>query len=977
MADGKNYALRSIAAGGPELLQLGADFNRMLQEIEGRDKALLEARDLLEQRVVERTMAMEQEIAERQRAEVLLKESAELLRALNDAAPVGIVWDGSDGKIRNSNPRFQQMFGYAAQELEGKCIDEILAPEGMLDAARSMSKRVLSGRVVHRTVKRLKKDKTLLDVEVYAAPLVFDGRTEGQIAIYLDISHRVASEKAIQESEELLRTLSAAVPVAIFRTDVAGQYVYVNQRWSEMSGRSLESAMGSGWLEAIHPEEREDLKRLWATGVSLGMEMQNESRFLTPDGFTNWISWKSRALHSADGNLLGFVGVIEDITKRRAAEQRLLEAKRAAEEASHAKSQFLANMSHEIRTPMNGILGMTELALETEMSPEQREYLGMVKGCAESLLEIIDDILDFSKIENGKINLEAIPFSLLECMENALQPVAMRAQQKGIELEWTVRGELPEKIVGDPTRLRQVLINLLGNAVKFTGEGSVELSVECVDETVGTTLLRFAVKDTGIGIAPENHTLVFEAFKQSDSSVTREFGGTGLGLSISERIVKLMGGEIHVDSAPGRGSTFSLAVAFPKYKPSEAPGREADDLLPPAEILFVESREATRELGKWLMTRWGLAVDVAENENQAKQFIEKKTQEKGTYAVALVDQILAGKQGFEVIKELRRSPVGNLTSIILLSSLPLSAEDFRTNFYGVTRRLTKPLRRESLKQALRSALLQSPPETQEKVSQLPLIGKLGQRILLVEDNAVNQKLAILFLKKMGYRVGLAKNGLEACEALKLQEFDLVLMDLQMPVMGGLEATKRIRESELITGRRVPIVAMTAHAAAQDERNCMEVGMDAYLTKPVRREQLAKAIERATMHKQSSKIEIESRNSQSTVDWNVQEVLDRIEGDQEFLRELLAIFQADCRTCLDRARTALTKEDLSDLSRAAHTIKGMMKNLAMNSGSELAAALEIEAQQGHKELSMELLAKLEVAVTSILREVEVLMAEVRA
>ena len=977
VANEKNYALRAQTGGGPELLQLGSDFNHMLQEIETRDKALRDARDLLEQRVVERTMVMEQEIAERQRTEAMLKESVELLRALNDAAPVGIVSQGKDGKIRHSNPRFLEMFGYTMEELEGKCIDELLAPEEMREAAKSMSKQVVAGRVLHRTVKRQKKDKTSLDVEVHAAPLSFDGRSEGQIAIYLDISRRVATEKAIRESEELLRTLSAAAPIAIFRSDPDGRYVYVNQRWSEMSGRSPESAMGFGWLEAIHPEERETLKKLWTTGISMGMEMQDESRFLTPDGLTNWISWKSRGLHSADGSLLGFVGVIEDITKRRAAEQRLLEAKQAAEQASQAKSQFLANMSHEIRTPMNGILGMTELALETEMSAEQREYLGLVKGCAESLLEIIDDILDFSKIENGKIELESIPFSLLDCIEHALQPVAMRAQQKGIELEWTLRGELPEWIVGDPTRLRQVLINLLGNAVKFTDEGEVILSVECGDAAKDTATVRFTVKDTGIGIATENQQTIFEAFQQSDSSVTREFGGTGLGLSISERIVKLMGGEIHVESAPGKGSSFSFAVEFPLCPPAAERKTEADEVLPRAEVLLVESRETVRELCTWLMRGWGLAVEVAENEAQAKELLDKKSHQHGAYAIALVDQILDGSPGYNVVKQIRQSSSGKAASIIVMSASPAFTEDFRSSYYGVSCRLTKPLRRGALKQSLRAALLPSLPVPDEKNRHVTPVAKFGRKILLVEDNAVNQKLAIRLLEKMGHQVVLARNGLEAYETSRLNRFDLVLMDLQMPVMGGLEATKKIREGELVTGLHLPIVAMTAHAAREDERNCMEAGMDGYLTKPVRRELLATEIERVTMDNHTSKNEPAPPTEQVSEDWNMHEILERIDGDRDFLKELSAIFRDDSRTCLAKAHAAFAHGEMAELSRAAHTMKGMLKNLAMNSAAGIAASLEKAAETQPREASEELLARLEESIATILKEVTVQLAEVKA
>ncbi len=480
VAEEKNYALRAPSLQGPELGQLGGAFDHMLEVIESRDQELREARDQLEARVSERTLNLEQEIAERQHTQFLLKESEELFRALNEAAPVGIAAEAHD-RIVLSNPAFREMFGYAEEELTGKSLNDLLLTPAMLESGVSMSKLVRSGRVVHRTVKRKRKDGKEIDVEVFGAPLNLEGRGQGFLAIYLDISQRVEAEKSIRESEELFRLLSSAAPIGIFRADPEGRWVYVNEKWSEMAGRPVETALGYGWLDAVHPEERNQTERLWKSAAEMGIELQDETRFLTPEGNTNWVYWGSRALHGPDGNLVGYVGVIEDITKRRSTEQRLLEAKQAAESANEAKSQFLANMSHEIRTPMNGILGMTELTLDTPLNGQQREYLEMVKGCAESLLDIIEDVLDFSKIETGKAELECVSFAILDCVENALQPVTVRAQQKGVELGWLVKGELPEMVQGDPTRLRQILINLLGNAVKFTEEGEVLLAAECLN----------------------------------------------------------------------------------------------------------------------------------------------------------------------------------------------------------------------------------------------------------------------------------------------------------------------------------------------------------------------------------------------------------------------------------------------------------------------------------------------------------------
>ncbi len=633
-------------------------------------------------------------------------------------------------------------------------------------------------------------------MEVFSAPLLFEQEVQGQIAVYVDISRRVATEKAIRESEELFRTVSATAPIGIFKSDAQGRYVYVNQRWSEMSGRSAESAMGMGWLEAVHPEDRDQMMRLWTSGTAMGLELQDEARFLTPDGLTNWIHWQSRALHAADGSVLGYVGIMEDITKRRAAEQRLIEAKQAAEQANEAKSQFLANMSHEIRTPMNGILGMVDLALETEMSAEQHEYLVMVKGCAESLLDIINEVLDFSKIENGKIELESIPFSLIDCVEKALQPVEIRAREKGIDLEWFISGNLPELLVGDPTRLRQVLINLLGNGVKFTQKGSVVLQLECADFNGSETRVRFAVKDTGVGIPEQKQKTIFEAFRQSDSSVTREFGGTGLGLSISDRIVKLMGGAIAVESSPGIGSAFSFELKFPKYMKEVVESAEGNkpEELPAARVLLVESRASGRDLVKWLMTRWGLQVDVAGNESEAKQLIAKIGPHKVTYAVALVDESIAIDGGADLIGELRRRASAGATAIILLSPLLEFKPKFQSRNAEIFGRLTKPIRHQALKQCLLAALTRSQSKVLDESPRSHEATAGCLRILLAEDNEVNQKLEMRILENMGHHVVLARNGAEACESCKRERFDLVLMDLQMPVMGGLAATRLHQET---------------------------------------------------------------------------------------------------------------------------------------------------------------------------------------
>jgi two-component system sensor histidine kinase/response regulator len=843
------YWLRAPDLEGLELSRLGSDFNHMLEAIERRDKELREARGRLEERVFERTRALEQQIGERRKAEFLLRQSEELFRALNEASPLGIVSESRDGIIRQSNPAFRQMFGYTEEELAGKSVDHLLADGELQKEAALISRQVLEGRILRRTSKRRTKDGRLLDVEVFGAPLLVEGRAAGQLGIYLDISKRVEAEKAIRESEAWFRTLSVAAPIGILRADQEGRCVYLNQRMCEITGLSAERALGLGWLASIHPDDREQTKRLWKAGVQMEMELGDETRVQLPDGNINWIHWQSRPLHGPDGCLMGFVGMIEDITKRRAAEQRTLEAKRAAEQANEAKSQFLANMSHEIRTPMNGILGMTELALETALTAEQREYLGLVRSCAESLLDIIDDILDFSKIESGIVELETIPFSLLDCAENALQPVAVRAQQKGLELDWWVRGDLPEWLQGDPTRLRQVLINLLGNAIKFTDEGAVTLGLNCVWSNETEAEVQFQVSDTGIGVAPESREKIFEAFQQSDTSVTREFGGTGLGLSISARLVNRMGGGIVVESEPGKGSCFQFTLRLKRAQqgPPNASREKELEKWGDGRVLVVEDHPASKELLCWLCHRWGLQADAVCTAAQAARRIAEAKFAKQPYGVVIVDQHLEEGDAYEAVREIRHNEPTRETEILMLSATPAILEDSRANDYQVFRRLTKPIRRRIFRESLLAALLHSDREA----STLPVgDGKAqneGRRILLVEDNTVNQKLAIRMLEKMGHRITLACNGAEACPMVREGKFDVVLMDLQMPVMGGLEAAAEIRKMEKSKGRRTPILAMTAHAAADDERRCLEAGMDGYISKPVRREQLRKEIARVTSH----------------------------------------------------------------------------------------------------------------------------------
>jgi two-component system sensor histidine kinase/response regulator len=974
----KSYSLRAPPLSGRELRQLGEDFNHMLDEIKRRDAALNEARDVLELRVVARTSELEMEVKERRRAEQELLQRTTFLDTLITNNPLAIAVGGPDGRLELVNPAFEKLFGYSSDEAIGQRVDQLLYPS-------SLSREEMDGRLdkvkeetVHETVQRRKKDGSLVDVEVHAVPLSLESGEQNVLALYQDISERIEAQRALRESEELFRTVSAAAPIGIFYTGATGKILYTNKRWEEMTGRTAQDAMRSGWADAVHPEDRVIVEKLWESGFALRMELKDQCRFLTPEGHVNWVQWQTRALVAPDGTLQGYVGVIEDITKRRAAEQRLMEAKEAAEAASRAKSEFLANMSHEIRTPMNGILGMTDLALDTELQPEQREYLEMVRSSAESLLGIINDILDFSKIEAGRMDLESVPFSLLDCIESALEPLAARAQQKGLEVTWALQGDIPESLMGDPTRLRQILINLAGNAIKFTKEGEVSVRAQLLPSRDGFIPIRFSVCDTGIGIPKEKQQQIFDAFSQADSSTTREFGGTGLGLSISARLIQLMKGEIELESAPGQGSTFTFTVPFSNGTVA-VPTHQAvtHPAIVDERVLVVDDNEINRSLLMKLLLQWGLPTTCAANGSEALDLFRRSVQEGAPFSIVLLDQNMPGLDGYEVAEKIRLLARKEQPVIVILSSAPASINPARLKELGIERSLIKPLRRATLYEAIRHGL--KLPALSEKVS-IPADepGKTpGLRLLLVEDNRVNQKLATRLLEKMGHHVTLAINGRQAIELLKPHSFDLVLMDIQMPVMGGVEATQEIRHAERTSGGHIPIIAMTAHAMAGDAEKYLSVGMDGYVSKPVRVGFLRAEIDRlagpARAETPGPQHHEENYMPNSCID--LTELLARVENDRELMRDLLLIFKEEFPRHLQALRAAVDSLDGDKVAAEAHTLKGMLSNLAAGPAAGAAARLEQLGRSREVAELQQACASFENITKELLLQLDACMAEV--
>jgi len=838
-------------------------------------------------------------------------------------------------------------------------------------------------------------------------------RTQARV-LEATLFERERAQRALLDAEARYHSLVESLPLAAWSKDLEGKFTFGNRLLCEFLGKPLDQIIGRTDLDFFPPELAEKYRRDDAAVVARRATFRDIERFRKSDGEEIFIQVFKAPVFDAAGQVIGTQGMAWDITALMRAEAALRQAKEEAEAANRAKNTFLANISHEIRTPMNGVLGMTELLLETHPSPEQREYLSIVKESAEALLDVISDILDFSKIEAGRFELVPAPFSLRDLVFDALRSLSPRAHRQGLDLACRILPEVPDSLVGDAGRLRQILLNLAGNAVKFTERGEVVVEVRPLAVSAAEVELQFEVRDTGIGIPPEKQQTIFVAFEQADSSTTRRFGGTGLGLAISSKLVEMMGGRIWVESVPGQGSTFRFTAHFAVQAEAEQPAhlcpapRDAA-LLAGLPVLIVEPHAATRRILEEILRGWGVQPHAVATLPEALAACERAARNR-PFALALFGA-LGQPEGLDTLRRLG-SHAGCGGLIVLLEASGSPAETACCRELGVFASLLKPVKEEDLYASM-LALAAGRELVYPSVNlgqTLPPSRSL--RVLLAEDSEVNRQVAQGLLEKRGHTIVCASNGRQAVELARKQEFDVILMDVQMPELDGFQAVQAIRRDEHSLSRRVPVVAMTAHVMKGDRQRCLDAGMDGYVSKPVNPRELFAVVESlagaaprtapappesatgsapptpsflgpsrggtaATPPAGSAAAKepaladsaavvgpAATADGEQPVDWEL--ALRRVAGDHELLLQVLEAFREEVPRRLEELRTALAAGDAKLVHHTAHTLKGAAASIAAARAVAAAWRLESLASQGTLTGSDPIAAQVEAELIKVLQ-----------
>ena len=1011
--------LQSVAPRTPVLMLVGWD------DDEGAIAALRAgAQDVLVKErlttsILERTIRY---AVERKRTESALRQTEEMYRSLIESLPLNVFRKDIQGRFVFANQRFCDVMHKRLDELVGQT-DFTFYPPVLAEKYQQDDLKVIRNkRVVEEIEEHAMPDGHRLHVQVMKAPVTdFDGQIIGTQSMFWDVTQRIDAEEALQRSNSRFRKLFDANIIGIMLADLSGEILEANDALLSLVGYTREDMLSGRFRwDRITPAEYVHLdihavESLRATGVCPAWEKE----YFRKDGSRVPIMVGVSMLDNSSNECICFV---LDMTQQRRSQELLKRAKEEADAANEAKSLFLANMSHEIRTPMNAIIGLTELVLDSPLTAQQRDNLMAVADSAESLLSLINHILDFSKIEAGKLELDDVEFSLRTMIAGAMKTLALSAHRKGIELVYDVRRDVPDRLLGDAVRLRQIVMNLLGNAIKFTDSGEVVLRINVTAHEANALELRLDVQDSGIGIPADRQAAIFEAFEQVHTSINRKYGGTGLGLSITAKLAQLMGGQVWLKSEVGHGSTFFVTCHF-RVRTAATP-LSVPSPMNGLKVLIVDDNGTSRQQLFDLFTFWQTLPMAVSSAKGAIAVLEQVTGTEQAFAFTIIDAQMPGVDGFELASTIKSGLAERAGQMLMmLSSADRTHELAHCEQLALDAAISKPVNESELLDTLMSLRLGTAGVDVPTLPDRPsLVAKISLKVLLAEDSLYNQKLAVALLTKRGHQVTIANNGREAVDLIFQQPFDRVLMDVQMPEMDGLEATRVIRERETRLGIHRPIIAMTAQALTGDRERCLAAGMDEYLTKPIRSDLMFETLEaefpnaifpKDEIHKkpprsrtqtprheepkavaQAARLHVSVdgntnpsegitgeplvlRNNGHTPDGrfvNWKQALAAVGGDQSLLREVVAACLEDFPRWFNNLDQGLSQNDATVLRRAAHSIRGACRTFGIDKLAPASQDLEMLAMSGNLPAAGQLLETLRPELHSCVTELQQFLSQ---
>ena len=909
-----------------------------------------------------------------------IEASQALLQNIMNTLGEGVFTLDAGGLCTFMNPEAEKILGYRFADVAGRRMHDVIhsrEADGTYVAVHNcaIERTISAGKVFRSDLEYFQHQSgRLFPVAIVASPIFENGVIVGSVSAFQDVSARIAADNALRASETKQRMLIDNAADAVFVGNSQERWTYVNDLALTMLGYTREELIGSNMYDLLPLDQRGVAQKNFLHRILDEKFVRTEIQLLKKNG--DLVPVEMNAALLPDGSIYGSC---RDITERQRFESALIQAKEDAEAANTAKSEFLATMSHEIRTPMNGIIGMTELALDTNLAPEQREYLELVKFSSYSLLGIINDILDFSKIESGKIILEKIDFDIREVLAACLKAMAVRASQKGIELVYKIDMAIPQVLQGGPGRLHQVITNLVGNAIKFSERGEIVVDLQLAHHHAKSVDIYFSVTDHGIGIPLEKQASIFNPFSQADASTTRKYGGTGLGLTISSRLVKSMHGVLEVNSVLGQGSTFYFTATF-----EESASKGEEIVMPDVSglrVMIVDDNAVNRHFFSDALKNWGMSPILANSGEQANLILNHAEEKSEKIDVILLDVCMPEMDGFEFLTQYRTRIDKIGSKVIVLSSAGSPDDARRCREMGIQEYVTKPVSQNELLASIVATITGgSMRDVSHKITTDEMLSGLAPlKVLLVEDNVVNQKLALSLLKKWNHKAVVADTGLVALEKYKQEQFDVILMDMQMPEMGGIEATQLIRaiESREEGRQHVPIIAMTANAMPGDWERCLESGMDHYLSKPIKAAQLQNLLCQYQSALPLTTTGIENMNDANSTLANKSQGFDYQHAlacaDQEVIKIIAQSFLNVYMQYLAELADAISRKDAELLHRSGHTMKGVVSNFCAHPIEELANTLEKKGRDNDFEGADDLLAKIDAELILLTNALKIFVA----